>query len=468
VTAFLAGLRLWTRPAIPRVGGGEAKPLTAHDATAPKMLTPAAMRRVVAASLIGTTIEWYDFFLYGAAAALVFNKLFFPKSDPLTGTMLAFATYALGFAARPIGGVVFGHFGDRIGRKTLLIVSLLMMGVSTFAIGLLPTYRTIGVSAAWLLVALRLVQGFAVGGEWGGAVLLVAEHGEASRRGFLTSWPQAGVPAGNILAAVVLAVMAATQSNAQFLAWGWRVPFLLSAVLVAVGYWVRISVAESPAFEEARRAARQDELLRAPLIEAIRRRPRGIAVGAGLRVGENISFYIITTYALSYVTDSLHLPRSVALNAVIAGSAAECIAVPLFGLLADRIGRRPVYLIGAGGMAIWAFVFFRLLSSGQPAAIMLAVVVGLILHGAMYGPQAAFISEMFPTSMRYSGASIAYQGASIFAGSLAPIIALALYKSFGSVWPIAIYLAGASVISVVATLVARETRGLTLDEIDSA
>jgi metabolite-proton symporter len=419
--------------------------------------------RVIAASLIGTTIEWYDFFLYGTAAALVFNKLFFPKADPLVGTMLAFTTYALGFAARPLGGIVFGHFGDRIGRKRLLMLSLVLMGVSTVAIGLLPTYRQVGLWAAALLTLLRLVQGFAVGGEWGGAVLMAAEHGDDSRRAFWAGWPQAGVPIGNLLAAGVLAVMSAVQSQADFLAWGWRIPFLLSAVLVAIGWWVRISIAESPLFAGLAETARR----RAPAIEALRRRPGGLAIGAGLRVGENISYYVITTFSITYVTDIGHFARGIALNAVLIGAAVEALTLPLFALLADRIGRRPVYAIGAAGMAIWAFAFFRLLDTGASGLAIVAVTVGLVLHGAMYGPQAAFIAELFATNLRYSGASIAYQVTSIFAGSLAPIIAIALFGAFHSAIPIAIYVLLACAVSVISALLARENRGATLAEIDA-
>jgi metabolite-proton symporter len=426
--------------------------------------TPATLSKVVLASMIGTTIEWYDFFLYGTAAALVFNKLFFPKSDPLTGTMLAFATYALGFAARPLGGLVFGHFGDRIGRKQLLMLSLMLMGGSTVLIGLLPTFSEIGIFAPLALVALRLVQGFAVGGEWGGAVLMVTEYGDAKRRGFWAGWPQAGVPAGNLLASAVLAIMAATQSNADFLAWGWRVPFLLSAVLVAIGYWVRVSLAESPLFQQALADTGAPQ---APVLDAIRERPGGLAIGAGLRVAENISFYLITTYAISYMTEIVHLTRTLALNAMLAGAAVEVVMIPIFASLSDRIGRRPVYFIGAAGMALWGFAFFRMIDTGLTPNVLIAVIVGLVLHGAMYGPQAAFIAELFPTRMRYSGASLAYQATSIFAGSLAPIIALALYGHYKSWVPIAIYLAVAGAISAFSALKARETKGLTFAQIDA-
>jgi metabolite-proton symporter len=416
--------------------------------------------RVVMASLVGTTIEWYDFFLYGSAAALVFNKLFFPDYDPLTGTLLAFATYALGFVARPVGGIVFGHYGDRVGRKRLLMISLILMGVATTLIGLLPTYAQIGVWAPIALITLRLVQGFAVGGEWGGAVLLAAEHGDAARRGFWASWPQAGVPAGSLLAAGALALLDAFQSEADFLAWGWRVPFLASAVLVLVGWWIRNSVDESRTFEEELAAAEAPP--KVPAAEVFRERPRALVTGAGLRVGENISYYIITAFSLTYLTEVAAESRGLALQAVLVGAVVHFFAIPSFALLSDRIGRRRIYAFGGFGLAAFAFAFFPMLSSGSAAAIFAAVTIALVLHGAMYGPQAAFIAELFPTRIRYSGASIAYQLTSIVAGSLAPIIALALYQRTGSVLPVAIYVAVACAISGIAALMARETRGMEL------
>jgi metabolite-proton symporter len=419
--------------------------------------------RVVMASLVGTTIEWYDFFLYGSAAALVFNKLFFPDYDPLTGTLLAFATYALGFVARPVGGIVFGHYGDRVGRKRLLMISLILMGVATTLIGLLPTYAQIGVWAPIALITLRLVQGFAVGGEWGGAVLLAAEHGDAARRGFWASWPQAGVPAGSLLAAGALALLDAFQSEADFLAWGWRIPFLASAVLVLVGWWIRNSVSESATFEEELAAAEAPP--KVPAAEVFRERPRALLTGAGLRVGENISFYIITAFSLTYLTEVAAESRGLALQAVLVGSAVHFFAIPLFAYLSDRIGRRLVYAFGALGLSLFAFAFFPMLSSGSAAAIFAAVTIALVLHGAMYGPQAAFIAELFPTRIRYSGASIAYQLTSIVAGSLAPIIALALYQRAGSALPVAIYVAVACAISGIAALLAKETRGVELASI---
>jgi metabolite-proton symporter len=421
------------------------------------------LRKVVAASLIGTMIEWYDFFLYGFAAALVFNQLFFPSYDPWVGTLLAFATYALGFVARPVGGIVFGHYGDRIGRKRLLMLSLIMMGVATVLIGLLPTYAQIGVWAPILLIALRLIQGFAVGGEWGGAVLLAAEHGDARRRGYWASWPQAGVPLGLILAAGVLAIISAQQSEAEFVAWGWRVPFLLSAVLVAVGWWIRTSIAESATFENA--LAEAEAPPRAPALEVVRQYPLALLVGAGLRVGENISYYIITVFSITYITEVAHLSRDTALQAILIGSIVHFVAIPSFARLSDSIGRRLVYAFGGLGMAGFSFAFFPMLGSGDWATIVGAVTVALVLHGAMYGPQAAFIAELFPTRIRYSGASIAYQATSIFAGSLAPIVAVWLYAETGSIFWVALYVGIACLISGATALLARETKGKELAEI---
>jgi metabolite-proton symporter len=424
---------------------------------------PRHLRKVVLASLIGTTVEWYDFFLFNYAAALVFNHLFFPKFDPLTGTIYSFATYAVGFAARPVGGIVFGHFGDRIGRKRLLMFSLILMGVATTLIGFLPTYDQIGVWAPIGLVVLRLVQGFAVGGEWGGAVLLAAEHADARRRGFWTSWPQAGVPAGNLIAVGVLAILAAVQTDADFAAWGWRIPFILSAVLVVIGWWIRTSVAESRTFEREMEAAEAPPKL--PAMDVLREHPRGALIGAGLRVGENISYYIITAYSVTYLVEVEKLSRSAALNATIAGAAIHFLVIPLFAALADRIGRRPVYALGGFGLAAFSFAFLPMLASANMAMIVAAITVALILHGAMYGPQAAFIAELFPTRYRYSGVSIAYQLTSIVAGSLAPIIALWLYKETGSTLAVSIYVGAACLVSGITALLARETKGLELSAI---
>ena len=422
--------------------------------------------KVVAASLVGTAVEWYDFFLYGSAAALVFGTLFFPDSDPVNATLLAFGTYALGFVARPLGGVVFGHFGDRVGRKKMLVVSLMMMGGATIAIGLLPTYATIGVAAPILLLACRLVQGFAVGGEWGGAVLMAAEHGADHQRGFWSSWPQAGVALGNLLATGVLWLLALVQSDAAFESWGWRIPFLLSAVLVLVGLWVRLSIEESPVFQETRaelEKQRGDEP-HLPVLEVIRLYPREVLVAMGMRLAENISYYIFTVISITYLVDYAGGDKDPVLQALLVGSAVHFIVIPLIGAWSDRIGRRPLYLTGAVGVAVWSFFFFDLVASGSQGLVVLAVVVGLVLHALMYAPQAAFFSELFGTSVRYTGASVGYQLASIFAGALAPIIALKLLGDVneGNTTAVALYVTTASVLTVVAVLLAKETAGSSL------
>jgi metabolite-proton symporter len=419
--------------------------------------------KVVSASMLGTTVEWYDFFLYGVAAAIVLPQVFFPAADPLAGTLLSLGTFAIGFIARPLGGLVFGHYGDRIGRKKLLVLSLLMMGLSTFAIGLLPGYATIGVAAPALLVLLRLVQGFAIGGEWGGAVLIVSEHGDARRRGFWSSWPQAGAPAGQLLANGLLAVLAVVQSEEAFESWGWRIPFLLSAVLVVIGFYVRMSVEESPLFREAQaRAAARTEATavapKTPIVEVLRRHPREVLTAMGARFAENVSYYVLTIVISTYLATRYDLPSSFALGAVLIGAVVHVVTIPLWGALSDRVGRRPVYLFGAAGVGVWGFAFFALLDTQSFGLTVLAVVVGLVLHGAMYGPQAAFLSELFGTGVRYSGVSIGYQLASVFAGGLAPVIAVALLGSFGSGYAIAVYLAACSVVTMIAVGTYGETR----------
>ncbi|MFJ9737071.1 MFS transporter [Streptomyces sp. NPDC101166] len=432
-------------------------------ATAPP--PPASLKRIVTASLIGTTIEWYDFFLYGSAAALVFNKLFFPGSDPLVGTLLSFLTYAVGFAARPLGALVFGHFGDRLGRKKLLVLSLLLMGGATFAIGLLPTHASVGTAAPVLLTLLRLVQGFALGGEWGGAVLLVSEHGDARRRGFWASWPQTGAPAGQLLATGVLSLLTAVLSDAAFVSWGWRIPFLLSGVLVIVGLWIRLSVDESPVFRQALAQAEARKATQAaadaeklPLVSVLRHHWRDVLVAMGARMAENISYYVITAFILVYATTSAGVSKQTALNAVLIASAVHFAVIPAWGALSDRIGRRPVYLLGAVGVGLWMFPFFTLVDTGRFGSLVLAVTVGLVLHGAMYAPQAAFFSEMFATRMRYSGASIGAQFASVAAGAPAPLIATALLADYDSSTPITLYVIAAVLLTVVAVGAAKETR----------
>ena len=411
--------------------------------------------KVALASAIGTTVEWYDFFIYGTAAALVFNRLFFPQVDPLMGTLAAFATFGVGFFARPVGGVVFGHFGDRVGRKSMLVASLMIMGIATFLIGLLPSYETIGIWAPILLVVLRLLQGFGVGGEWGGAVLMAVEHSPRARRGFFGSWPQIGVPAGLLMATGVFAIFSSMPDEA-FLAWGWRVPFLLSVVLVGIGLFIRLRVLESPAFVKLRR---REAPARMPIVEVLREQRRPVLVAMGLRVAENGAFYIYSVFVLTYITQELDLSREIALTGVLIASAVALFTIPAFAALSDRVGRRPVYLAGALLSLAFAFPFFWLLDTGSPVLVVVAIVVALAAgHAAMYGPQAAFFSELFSTRVRYSGASLGYQLASVFAGGLSPFIATALLAwQGGNPWAVAAYMAVMGLISVISALVATET-----------
>jgi metabolite-proton symporter len=425
-----------------------------HSRPSTDAISPAAMRRVVVASFIGTAIEWYDFFLYGTAAALVFNRLFFPTFDPTAGTMAAFATYAVGFFARPLGGVVFGHFGDRVGRKSMLVTTLMMMGVATFLVGLLPTYGQIGMLAPALLVVLRFVQGLGVGGEWAGAVLMVVEHSDKARRGLFASWVQAGVPVGLLLATGVFSAFAWLPEPA-FLAWGWRVPFLLGILLTGIGFFIRLRVLESPLFEQAKNERPAPRL---PIIEVLRTHPRSVLLAMGARLAENAFFYIFTVWVLSYATQQLGMAKSTLLNGVLLGSAVQLVAIPFFGSVSDRLGRRPVYLGGAIFLLAMAFPFFWLVETKNTALVWTAIIVGMIGHAAMYGPQAAFFSELFGTRTRYTGASLGYQLASPFAGGLAPLIASALLGwSGGKPWPIAVYLILMALLTIASVLAAAET-----------
>lgn len=417
------------------------------------------LARVLGASGAGMTLEAYDFLLYGSAAALVFNRLFFPASDPLVGTMLAFLSYALGFFARPLGGLVFGHFGDRIGRKQLLVVSLLLMGTATFLIGLLPTYASIGVGAPIALCALRLVQGFALGGEWGGAMLLVAEHAAPERRGRWTSLAEAGIPLGNLMATGALALLAAILDDDQFSSWGWRVPFLLSAILVALGYWMRRKVVDAPLFTEARaHAETSGAVRRAPAREVLRHCRAQLAICASARLTENVVYYIITAFVLVYAVDHVGVDKGVVLNALVVANLVHLVAIPLFGALSDRVGRRPVVLVGAVGTGLWTFAFFGLLDTGRPFLVGLAISVGLVLHAALYGPQAALFAERFHTTVRYTGMSISAQFTTLVGGSVAPFIATALLAEFATGTPVAIYVAAAALITTVGVAIATETR----------
>jgi metabolite-proton symporter len=415
---------------------------------------------VVTASLVGTSLEWYDFFLYGSAAALVFNKLFFPTFDPLTGTLLAFTTYAVGFIARPIGGIVFGHYGDKLGRKNVLVATLLLMGIATVLIGLLPTYGQIGVGAPVLLVTLRFIQGLGLGGEWGGAVLMSLEHGKPGQRGLAASWPQVGVPMGNLLATGVLGLMSLTLSEDAFLSWGWRLPFLLSGLLVLVGLWIRFTITESPLFAEV---AESKKRARMPIVDVVRIYPRELLVAIGARIGTDIAFYTFVLFILAYITTTLGLPRTTGLIAVMVGSACQLVLIPLFGALSDRVGRKPVYLAGAAGAGVWVFVFFAMLDTKSTALIILTTVVALVFHAMMYGPQAAFMTEMFSTRLRYSGASLTYQVSGILGGGLAPLISLKLLDVYDTPMAVAVYVAAALGLTIVSLLLAPETRDIDLN-----
>ncbi|GAA0614525.1 MFS transporter [Kutzneria viridogrisea] len=399
----------------------------------------------MAAGIIGTTAEFYDFFLYGAAAATVFGPTFFPHSDGLLGVLAALVTYAVGFLARPVGGLVFGHFGDRVGRKRLLVFSLLGMGGASTLIGLLPGYDQIGVAAPILLTLLRLVQGFALGGEFGGAVLLVSEHGDNRGRGLRAAWPQTGGPLGNLLATGALAATAGSWSGGE----GWRLPFLASALLVVIGLWVRLRVAESPLFAERPRTER------APLTLALRRYPRELFSVFAARVGENATFYVFTIFLLVYATN-IGLPRSTATLAVTVGSVVQVLAMVAGGALSDRWGRRPVAVLAAVAAAGWALAFFPLVTSGQ---VVLAVAGGLLCHGVLTGAQSAFYAELFDTSIRYSGVSLGYQAATVLAGAAAPLVGTAMLQATGSALPVTALLVGCLGLTVVGMLVAPETRG---------
>ena len=428
--------------------------------TAPAPASPAeesqstSTLKVATASFIGTAVEFYDFFLYGTAAALVFNRLFFPSYDPMVGTLLAFATFAVGFVARPLGGMVFGHFGDKLGRKSMLSATLMIMGVATFAIGLLPTYESIGVWAPILLVLMRILQGFGLGGEWGGAVLMAVEHAPAHRRGFYGSWPQMGAPAGLLLATGVYSLFTRLPDE-QFITWGWRVPFLFSAVLIGIGVFIRLSVAESPAFRAAHKAPGSGPKL--PIVEVLRTYPKQILLAMGARFAENGWYYILVTFVLTYGRQRLGLEQSTILNCVLGGTVVHLIAIPFFGAASDRFGRRPVYLAGALGCALLALPFFWLIDTKSTGLIWLALTLGFIAHAAMYGPQASFFSELFGTRVRYSGASLGYQLSSIFAGGLAPFTATWLLTKYDKTWPVSVYLLGLAVITLVSVYLSAET-----------
>ncbi len=416
--------------------------------------SPADVRRVVLASFVGTTIEWYDFFIYGTAAALVFNRLFFPVGDEFWSRMASLGSFAVGFFARPLGGIVFGHYGDRIGRKAMLVTTLMMMGVATCLIGVLPTYGSIGIAAPLLLILLRLIQGFGVGGEWGGAVLMAVEHGHGGRRGLYGSCVQMGVPAGLLLATGVFAIFSSME-EAAFLSWGWRVPFLLGVLLLAIGMFIRMQIMESPLFAQVQT---KKNVSRVPILEVFQRYPKNVLLAMGARFAENACFYIFSVYVLSYATEQMGMTKPTVLVGIWIAAAVQIVAIPGFGLLSDRVGRRPVYLCGAFFLMLFAFPFFWLVQTKVAAMVWLAIVLGMVGHAAMYGPQAAFFSELFGTNVRYSGASIGYQLASPLAGGVAPMIAAALLNwTGGATWPISIYLMATAVLTIISVLLAAET-----------
>jgi MFS family permease len=408
----------------------------------------AQLRKAVIASTIGTAIEWYDFFLYGTAAGLVFGKLFFPNSDVYSGTLLAFGTYFVGFAARPVGAAIFGHYGDRIGRKATLIATLLFMGLATFAIAFVPTYDSIGIWGAVLLTVLRALQGIGVGGEWGGSVLMSMEWSRThNQRGLVASWPQFGVPCGLLLSTLAVSIFS-SWSGDQFLVWGWRIPFALSIILVGIGLWIRLGILETPVFQEL---LNQNKIESAPTLEVIKKQPKEIILSALLRMSEQAPFYIFTAFVFAYTVNNLKMDRSFILNAVMVAACVSFFTIPIAGAISDRIGRRNMYLIGVVAMGLYGFLYFNLLDPAYPTGVFIAIVVSLIPHDMQYGPQAALIAEAFTPRLRYSGASIGYQLASIVAGGPSPLIAAYLFATYKTGTAIAWYIAVCAIISFIAT-----------------
>jgi len=421
---------------------------TTTYASLPEAEHSAQLRKAVIASTVGTAIEWYDFFLYGTAAGLIFGKLYFPNEDPLSATLLAFGTYFIGFVGRPIGAAIFGHYGDRIGRKATLIATLLCMGLATFAIAFVPTYASIGIWGAILLTVLRAIQGIGVGGEWGGSVLLAMEWSRTqNQRGLIASWPQFGVPCGLLLSN--LAVLAFSRwAGDDFVTWGWRVPFALSIILVGVGLWIRLGIFETPVFQEI---LNKEKVEKAPVVEVTKKQPKEIILSALLRLSEQAPFYIFTAFIFAYAVGTLHMSRDLILAAVMVAACVSFFTIPLAGHFSDQIGRKNMYLIGVVVMGLFGFVYFAMVDTAIPALVFIAIVLSLIPHDLQYGPQAALIAESFTPRLRYSGASLGYQLASIIAGGPAPLIATALFAAYKSGYAIAAYIAVLAVISFVAT-----------------
>jgi MFS transporter, MHS family, shikimate and dehydroshikimate transport protein len=406
---------------------------------------PASIGIIAFASAIGTTIEWYDFFLYNTMTALVLNKLFFPSSDILISTLLAYVTSFVGFLSRPIGGVIFGHYGDRVGRKTVLILTVLIMGIATFLIGLLPTYATAGVWAPIMLLALRIFQGIGIGGEWGGAVLMAVEHSPGGRRGFYGSWPQIGVPAGLLISAAVVSLLS-FMNNDDFYAWGWRIAFLLSAVLVIIGVYIRLRIMETPAFK---RAQDENKIAPVPVVELFNTHSKNTVLGLGARYIEGVTFNIYGVFLIFYLTNILHMSRQIALTAVMISSAIMILLLPVCGRWSDRVGRRRMFGIAGLLIGILSFPAFWLMGTLSPILTILAVVVPFgIIYAAVYGPEAALFSELFDTRVRYTGISFVYQFSGIYASGLTPIIATALLAPGGNQpWLICLYILAVSIVS---------------------
>jgi len=420
------------------------------------------IRKAAVASTVGTTIEWYDYFLYGTAAALVFPDVFFPNSSHYVATLESFATYFVGFAARPIGAAIFGHWGDRIGRKATLIVTLVLMGVSTALIGFLPSASSWGSAAAVCLIVLRVLQGIAVGGEWSGSVLLSMEWGDQKRRGLMGSWPQLGVACGLILGTALLTLFNGVLTDAQFLAWGWRVPFMLSLLMVAIGLYIRLQILETPMFA---RAVQQKRIRKTPVLEVIRTHPKEIVLSALVRMSEQMPFYVVTAFVLAYLTDDTHgYSTNFVLVGTLIAAGLEFFLVPYFGNLSDSVGRKRVYMTGAAITGIWGFAYFAMLDSGLGWLVFVALCLGLVPHAMQYGPQASLIAESFPTSLRYGGAGLGYQLASVVAGGPAALVATYLIHEFGTGYAVAAYMLVSAVITLAACAALRDHSRSDIDD----
>ena len=405
----------------------------------------AQLRKAVIASTIGTAIEWYDFFIYGTAAGLIFGRLFFPNEDPLTATLAAFGTYFVGFVGRPVGAAIFGHYGDRIGRKATLIATLLCMGIATFLIAFVPAYESIGIWGAVILTVLRMIQGIGVGGEWGGSVLLAMEWSRHSgQRGLVASWPQFGVPCGLLLANLSILAFS-TWSGDQFATWGWRIPFALSIVLVGVGLWIRLGILETPVFQQLLDKKKTE---RTPIIEVIKKQPKEIILSALLRMSEQAPFFIFTAFIFAYAVGTLHMSRNLILTAVMVTSCVGFITIPLSGHISDRIGRRKTYLIGAASTGLFGFLYFAMVDTAIPSVVFIAIVLSYIPVSMQYAPEAAFIAEAFTPRLRYSGSSLGYQLASVIAGGPAPLIATALFATYHSGYAISVYIAACAAVGL--------------------